>query len=129
MSKNFRYNSEWMPEQFPHHFDAHIYFESHQLTDINSLKAAIINEFGIGEFKNQYHIGDIIDVPIGPHPFPMLEVNFSKQQFGNFVPWLSLNRGVLSVLIHPQTGDDYYDHTQGAIWLGKPAPIKLHLFK
>jgi DOPA 4,5-dioxygenase len=42
--------------------------------------------------------------PIGPHPIAMFEVNlFTPAQFGAFIPWLVINRGPLSALIHPNT--------------------------
>lgn len=59
----------------------------------------------------------VFDGPVGPHPLGMFEVNlFSPQQFGAFIPWLVINRGPLSALIHPNTGDDVRDHTQRATW-------------
>lgn len=37
------------------------------------------------------------EVPIGPHPVAMFEVNlFTPAQFGAFIPWLVINRGPLS---------------------------------
>lgn len=54
----------------------------------------------------------------------MFEVNiFTPEQFGAFIPWLVINRGPLSVLVHPNTGDDVRDHTQRASWLGKEMPL------
>jgi aromatic ring-cleaving dioxygenase len=34
-----------------------------------------------------------------------------------------VNRGPLSVLVHPNAGDVYRDHTQRAFWLGAPWPL------
>lgn len=45
------------------------------------------------------------------------------EQFGAFIPWLVINRGPLSALIHPNTGDDERDHTQRATWMGQPLPL------
>lgn len=60
----------------------------------------------------------------------MFEVNvFTPEQFGAFVPWLVINRGPLSALIHPNTGEDERDHTQRATWMGQPLPLNLGLFK
>ena len=60
----------------------------------------------------------------------MFEVNlFSPEQFGAFVPWLEIWRGPLSVLVHPNTGDDERDHTQRAIWMGERYSLDLSLFK
>ena len=75
--------------------------------------------------------------PVGPHPIAMFEVNlFTPAQFGAFIPWLVVNRGPLSVLVHPNTVDpvtgeheeEERDHTQRATWLGTPVLLDLSLF-
>lgn len=72
----------------------------------------------------------IWDRPLGPHPIGMFEVNlFTPEQFGAFIPWLVVNRGPLSALIHPNTDDEKRDHTQRATWMGQPLPLNLRLFK
>jgi DOPA 4,5-dioxygenase len=48
--------------------------------------------------------------------------------FARFIPWLALNHQSLSVLIHPQTGDDYVDHSTHALWLGEKVPLDMGLF-
>lgn len=56
----------------------------------------------------------------------MFEVNlFTPAQFGAFIPWLVINRGSLSALIHPNTDDEYRDHTQLATWMGQPFPLQV----
>jgi DOPA 4,5-dioxygenase len=83
--------------------------------------------------------------PVGPHPVAMFEVNvFTPAQFGAFIPWLVINRGPLSVLVHPNTvevveeqeggerrevRDEERDHTQRAMWMGERVPLDLSLFK
>jgi aromatic ring-cleaving dioxygenase len=76
--------------------------------------------------------------PIGPHPVAMFEVNlFTPAQFGAFIPWLVINRGPLSVLIHPNTVDpvtgegseEERNHTQRATWMGERLPLDTSLFK
>ena len=77
------------------------------------------------------------DKPIGPHPIAMFEVNlFTPAQFGAFIPWLVINRGPLSALLHPNTVDEegkmldeYRDHTQRATWLGTPVVLDLSMFR
>jgi DOPA 4,5-dioxygenase len=73
------------------------------------------------------------DKPIGPHPVAMFEVNlFTPAQFGAFIPWLVINRGPLSALVHPNTVDDEEEernHTQRATWLGERIPLDLRVFK
>lgn len=123
--RNYRYNSEWMPKDFQHDWDAHIYFSVSELEFIKSLREKICTAFA----NSEIFVGDIIPEPIGPHTLPMLEVNFSMAQYEEFVPWLQRERGSLNILVHPQSGDDYDDHTNGAVWLGKPVAIKLEVFK
>jgi aromatic ring-cleaving dioxygenase len=78
------------------------------------------------------------ETPIGPHPVAMFEVNlFTPAQFGAFIPWLVINRGPLSVLIHPNTVDpvtgegteEERNHTQRATWMGERLPLDTSLFK
>lgn len=68
----------------------------------------------------------------------MFEVNlFTPAQFGAFIPWLVINRGPLSVLVHPNSVDpvtgeheeEERDHTQRATWMGDRVPLDLSLFK
>lgn len=70
------------------------------------------------------------DKPIGPHPVAMFEVNvFTPEHFGAFIPWLVINRGPLSALVHPNTGDDVRDHTQRATWMGEPYPLNVGMLR
>lgn len=64
----------------------------------------------------------------------MFEVNiFTPAQFGAFIPWLVINRGPLSALVHPNTtgeaAEEERNHTQRATWLGDRIPLDLSLFK
>jgi DOPA 4,5-dioxygenase len=40
-----------------------------------------------------------------------------------------LNRGGLAVLVHPETGDDYADHAENALWLGAKLPLRLDFLR
>ncbi|KAI4667308.1 uncharacterized protein J4E79_001993 [Alternaria viburni] len=96
-------------------FDVHIYF-------LQSDK----EEYEVPELR----IYRVWDRPIGPHPLAMFEVNiFTPEQFGAFIPWLVINRGPLSALIHPNTDDELRDHTQRATWMGQPLPVSTKMFK
>ncbi|KAF1945792.1 hypothetical protein EJ02DRAFT_368651, partial [Clathrospora elynae] len=79
----------------------------------------------------ELRIYQVWDKPIGPHPVAMFEVNLftPAEQFGAFIPWLLINRGPLSVLIHPNTDEEERDHTQRATWMGQPLPLNLEIFK
>lgn len=57
----------------------------------------------------------------------MYQLAFAPEEFGRIVPWLMLNRCGLDILIHPQTGDGYADHTEHACWLGAKLPLRLEV--
>ncbi len=73
----------------------------------------------------------VFDKPVGPHPVAMFEVNlFTPAEFGAFIAWLVVNRGPLSVLVHPNTDEgDERDHTQRATWMGDRLPLDLSVFR
>jgi DOPA 4,5-dioxygenase len=39
-----------------------------------------------------------------------------------------LNRDGLTILLHPETGNDYRDHTAHAAWFGAVLPLRLEAF-
>ena len=48
------------------------------------------------------------------------------------IPWLVINRGPLSALVHCNTDDESEEernHTQRAAWLGQAMPLDLTIFK
>jgi DOPA 4,5-dioxygenase len=40
-----------------------------------------------------------------------------------------LNRDGLTILLHPETGDDYTDHSAHAIWFGEVLPLRLEVLR
>jgi aromatic ring-cleaving dioxygenase len=63
----------------------------------------------------------------------MFEVNLlNPTEFGAFIPWLVINRGPLSALLHPNTvneGEQLRNHSQRATWLGERIPLDLEVLK
>lgn len=77
------------------------------------------------------------DKPVGPHPVAMFEVNIlTPAQFGAFIPWLTIYRGPLSALVHPNTVEEgvpemqseLRNHTQRALWMGERIPLDTSIF-
>jgi aromatic ring-cleaving dioxygenase len=99
-------------------YHAHIYYDAETRPIAERLREAIGNGFAV-------ELGRWRDEPVGPHPVPMYQAAFPATEFPRIVPWLMLNRGGLSVLVHPQTEDAYDDHTIHALWLGAPLPLRV----
>ena len=54
---------------------------------------------------------------------------FPADLFATLVPWLALNRRDLTILVHPETGDDLADHSTHAMWLGESLELNLDNFR
>ena len=77
----------------------------------------------------QARLGRWHDEMVGPHPQSMFQIAFPTAMLADFVPWLMLNRDGLTVLLHPETGDNYTDHSAHAAWFGAVLPLRLEVFK
>jgi DOPA 4,5-dioxygenase len=103
-------------------YHAHIYYNSETRSIAERLREAIGDLFSV-------ELGRWHDEPVGPHPVSMYQVVFKSDEFRRLVPWLMLNRGVLDILVHPQSGNSYEDHTAHALWLGTPQPLRLETLR
>jgi DOPA 4,5-dioxygenase len=104
-------------------YHAHIYYPDAAAREVAArLREAIGAQFEV-------RLGRWRDEPVGPHPTPMYQVAFPVAEFPRLVPWLMLNRQGLTVLVHPETGDDYTDHADRALWLGAPLPLRLETLR
>ena len=98
-------------------FHAHIYFDgTAQRETAMTLREQIGERFGVT-------LGRVHDRLVGPHARTMYQVAFDVAAFGNFVPWLMLNRQGLTVLVHPNTRDTRRDHLVHALWMGEVLDI------
>lgn len=107
-------------------FHAHIYFDA----ETNSKAEEFRTLIGASSFASRLrYFGKLIHRPIGPHPLPMFEIDFEVEDFAEVSMFLMKNHGELSILIHPQTGDDPLDHSLHALWLGKQLVLNFDAFK
>lgn len=102
------------------HFHAHIYWDNQKQRE----KALDIREqlesFGCS-------IGQVMDKPVGPHPLPMYQANYSSSNAKVVETFLSEQE--LTVLLHDVTGDHIKDHTEGARWIGKELDLDIDWIK
>ena len=101
---------------------AHVYYDTATRPDAERLRQAIGAGFDV-------QLGRWHDEPVGPHPISMYQVAFAVAEFPRLVPWLALNRGKLTVLVHPQAENAYDDHTAHAMWLGTRLPLRLDVLR
>src|SRR5262245_43086800 len=87
-------------------YHAHIYYDvastPGQADRLRERIRAVFPEAKLGRWHDEL---------VGPHPQSMYQVAFPVEMLAEFVPWLMLNREGLTVLLHPETGNDLRDHT------------------
>lgn len=96
-----------------HAWHAHVYF------DPEHRAPALILREQVGARFPAAVLGRWHAVPIGPHPRAMFQIAFAPGLFPTLVPFLALNRGGLTVLVHPESGRPKDDHLKHAIWMGE----------
>ena len=86
----------------------------------------------------ELRIYSFFEHPAGPFTTGSFEVSLRYPlELGTMVAWLTVHRGPLSVLVHPNTeGTEeedeiaaINDHTERALWLGDPVELNLAFFK
>lgn len=103
-------------------YHAHIYYDETSRDRAAQLRAAIESRFDV-------ELGHWHDEPIGPHPVGSYQVKFANPRFAELVPWLLTHHDELSILIHPNTGDDLADHTAHALWVGRQLELRTAMFR
>jgi len=99
-------------------YHAHIYYDPVRTRG----DAARLRE-GISALFPDAIVGRWHDELVGPHTVSMYQVAFTIADFPKIVPWLMLNHGGLSILIHPETGNGKMDHLLHPLWLGERLPV------
>ena len=104
-------------------YHAHVYYDARTTRDrAERLRTRVAAEFPRAKL-GRWH-----DELVGPHTQSMYQIAFPASELASFLPWLMLNRDGLSILLHPETGDDYRDHSAHAAWLGSALPLRLDVF-
>jgi len=96
---------------------AHIYDTARPRRRAEHLRERIATEFP------QARLGRWHDKLVGPHSQSMYQIAFPSGLVASLLPWPMLNRDGLTVLLHPETGDEHRDHTAHAACLGGQLPL------
>jgi aromatic ring-cleaving dioxygenase len=105
-------------------YHAHIYY------DVASTKEnAVALRDQVAAYFPEVTLGRWHDELVGPHPRSMYQIAFPTKLLATFLPWLMLNRDGLTILLHPETGDDYTDHAVHAVWFGEVLPLRLEMLR
>ena len=100
---------------------AHVYFDTATAPVAERVRNEVAEKFDI-------QMGRWHERLVGPHPRWSYQIAFTPEVFSVLVPWLALNRGGLTVFIHPETGDEQIDHTNHTIWMGEMLNLNLEMF-
>ena len=107
-----------------HAYHAHIYFNLDEMALATQVRENILKELPQLTYK-----GQLIPIPIGPHPKPMFEIHIPAANINYAMASIDAVRQGLSVLIHPVQHDEMAAHTVDARWLGEKLPLNLDILK
>ncbi|HEX2037007.1 MAG TPA: DOPA 4,5-dioxygenase family protein [Chloroflexota bacterium] len=114
---------EALDESLAEDFHFHLYFDAETRDSALAIRSQLVQT---APFR--YQLPPVREAPMGPHRWPIWSVWVDRANFTPAVEWMMRHHGHHSVLIHPNIDDGLQDHTDHAMWLGTPLPLKLEVF-
>lgn len=111
-----------MFDSFIPSYHVHVYYDAISRDLIQDIRAYLFEQFPDNNFID---IGRMHDHPIGPHPQAQFRIAIHHTFLQFMFNFFMKNRQGLTVLIHPETGDDIKDHTDHLVWLGTPLILNI----
>ena len=105
-------------------YHAHIYFTLDEMALATQVRENIIKAL-----SQLTYTGQLIPIPIGPHPKPMFEIHIPAANINYAMASIDALRQEVSVLIHPVQHDEMAAHTSDSRWLGEKLPLNLEILK
>lgn len=102
-------------------FHAHVYYDWEHRDQALELQARL--KAACRDLGHLVEIYPLVDRLVGPHLWPMFEIEFSGQLYEPMTAYLEDNHGELPVLVHPLTHDEIANHGTLARWIGDELPI------
>jgi aromatic ring-cleaving dioxygenase len=102
-------------------FHIHLYYQQDSLQTAMEVAQLAKENFPV-------ELGRFHEKNVGPHPRWSVQLLVPKDNFGQVISWVALNRRGLTVFSHPNTGNDLADHTEHAIWMGQCLELNLTIF-
>lgn len=103
-------------------YHAHVYFPADAIDLAKEISRNLMSEVP-GLF-----LAGIAKRPVGPHPLPMIEFHLTEDEKPLLLQALKKETRIESTLVHEDTGDDAYDHSDGAEWVGNKLQLDFGFF-
>lgn len=99
----------------------HLYFDPADQPLAETVAQAAARRFDVA-------LGRFHPRPVGPHPTGSVQLTVPDAAIGPALGWFALHRQGLTVMIHPETGEDLVDHRDRVVWMGTPRQLDLSIF-
>lgn len=68
-------------------------------------------------------------MPVGPHPIGSFETWVAVEHFSKLYEWFLQKRSPLSIFIHPLTKNEFVDHTDRVVFMGKSYDLNTDILR